>query len=118
MTAACRSAALMLALAAMLLRGLLPAGWMPNTAGASGTPFVICTIGGPLHQAPHHGLDKSGDGSLCPFAATAHLAPPQMAVAVAAPGFAGIDAALPSAKQASEQTIHTAYRPRGPPIRA
>ena len=37
--------AVSLALAAMLLRALLPDGWMP-AAAASGTPFVICSVDG------------------------------------------------------------------------
>ena len=39
-----RRAAVVLALAAMMLRGLMPAGWMPNPAGAGESLFVICDM--------------------------------------------------------------------------
>ncbi|HEY2835096.1 MAG TPA: hypothetical protein VGI89_00910 [Rhizomicrobium sp.] len=39
-----RRAAVVLALAAMMLRGLMPAGWMPNSAGAGESLFVICDM--------------------------------------------------------------------------
>ena len=50
MTAIVRSFAVTLALSAMLLRALLPAGWMPDLAG-TGAPLVICTVDG-LHHVP------------------------------------------------------------------
>jgi hypothetical protein len=64
------------ALVAVLAHALVPAGWMPNPAGAaSGAPIVICTGHGPLvigpdgkPQAPvHHG----GHSDVCVFAAGA-----------------------------------------------
>ena len=39
-----RRAAVVLALAAMMLRGLMPAGWMPNPAGGGESLFVICDM--------------------------------------------------------------------------
>ena len=40
-----RRAAVTLALAAMALRALVPAGWMPNPQGLSETAFIICDMG-------------------------------------------------------------------------
>ena len=74
--------ALMLALVATLLRGLLPAGWMPNPQGAVASPFVICTMDGlrrlPMHGGPQHNPHNDQDRATppCPFAAAAPLAPP------------------------------------------
>lgn len=78
-----------LLLCAMVLRGIIPAGWMPDTA-SSGPGLVICTADG-LHRASPvdspHGHDPAShhDNTLCPFAATAQLAtsqaPEQLAVA-------------------------------------
>jgi hypothetical protein len=72
--------ALMLALVATLLRGLLPAGWMPNLHGDAATPLVICTMDGMRHlpPAPHHAPhdDQDHASAPCPFAAAAPLAPP------------------------------------------
>jgi hypothetical protein len=62
-----------LALIAMIARALLPAGWMPSASAA--TPFVICTIGGPLQHAPDNGHAPAADHhGVCPFAAGPHLA--------------------------------------------
>jgi hypothetical protein len=37
---------LLLLLVALLVRGITPAGWMPNPQGLAGSPFVICTADG------------------------------------------------------------------------
>jgi len=70
-----RSAAVSLALAAMLLRALLPDGWMP-VAGPS--PFTICTVDANHHdgKAP---ADQEHSHAPCAFAAAAPLAPPTIA---------------------------------------
>lgn len=76
-----RQLAVSLALAAMMLRALLPDGWMPS-AQASGSPLVICSIAG-IHtggkQQP--GQDERGRGP-CAFAAMGHLSPPTIAAAL------------------------------------
>jgi hypothetical protein len=75
-----KSATVQLALLAMLLRALLPAGWMPAASEAGASPLAICTLKGPAHLAPagtdaHHGRTDR----FCPFAAAAHLAGPTFA---------------------------------------
>ncbi|HEX3429283.1 MAG TPA: DUF2946 family protein [Rhizomicrobium sp.] len=85
MRSAGRLLALSLAVAAMLLRGVVPAGWMPE-AGALGT-MIMCPGQGPMGamRPPHRGHMAPGHGSqVCPFAAVAHLAPPQFWSATAA----------------------------------
>ena len=47
---------LLLLLVALLVRGITPAGWMPNPQGALGSPFVICTADGAHVVA----LDRDG----------------------------------------------------------
>ena len=37
-----------LALAALIMRALIPAGWMPNPQGVGESAFVICTMDGPV----------------------------------------------------------------------
>ena len=83
-----KHAGVQIALVAMLLRALLPAGWMP--ADNSGAPFTICTVNGPVHlaQAPdgRTGKGSQDDGrqnDICPFAASVHLATPTTLVVVA-----------------------------------
>jgi len=87
-----RLAGFHIALAAMLLRAFMPDGWMPAPpsplADAGWTPFVICTSSGlvRLTEAPgthHHDDDADHSHAPCPYAAAAHLAVPQGAVAVA-----------------------------------
>jgi hypothetical protein len=81
--------ALQLALLAMVLRAFLPAGWMPAAiSSADASPFVICTIDGPLHQAPAKhdpASDHDRAGTPCVFAAVTHFAPPLVAEISVAP---------------------------------
>jgi hypothetical protein len=86
MTSAFRSLAATLALTAMLLRAMLPAGWMPNPDGPAGAPLVICSLAGPQQAHPGHAPQDSS-GKVCPFAVVAHLAAPQLPVTVAQPAF-------------------------------
>ncbi len=70
-----RLAAFHVAFAAMVLRALVPAGWMPS-AEARGAPLTICEMdGGMMHHMP---VQKPGpakaDHQVCPFAAAAALA--------------------------------------------
>jgi hypothetical protein len=84
-----RKAATTLALAAMLLRAFLPAGWMPATS--AGTTLVICTMDGPrriaLPDQPaknQHQDQSERENGPCPFAAAVDFAPPA-AVALPVP---------------------------------
>ena len=83
----CRSAAVQIALLAMLLRAVLPAGWMPAAVtSANASPFVICTMDGPLHSAPtkpSHDHDRAT--SPCVFASAAPLSSPDIAIAAPTP---------------------------------
>ncbi len=76
-----------IALLAMLLRAVLPAGWMPAAiTGANASPFVICTVDGPLHSAPakpSHDHDRAT--SPCVFASAAPLSSPDMTIAAPTP---------------------------------
>lgn len=74
----CKSAAVQIALLAMLLRAVLPAGWMPAAVTqANASPFVICTIDGPLHSTPAKpSQDHDRATTPCVFAASVHAATP------------------------------------------
>ena len=90
MTRTLKLAGVQIALVAMLLRALLPVGWMPDTAASADTPFVICTVNGPL-QAAHlpdtgkhqPGHDDGRQNDVCPFAASVHFATPAAMASVA-----------------------------------
>lgn len=68
-----RSIALSLALCAMLLRALLPDGWMP-AANAAG--FVICSVDGTHHGGKAPADTQQRTHAPCAFAAAAPLSPP------------------------------------------
>jgi len=134
-----RRAAVCLALAAMMLRALMPAGWMPNPAGASESLFVICDMdqmdmskmdmshmsAADMADMDMSGMDHgpsgkhSGDGHqpTCPFAAAPHVATPSN---VAAPQLASQLAKFSPLLAAEQAAIKAAtYKPqspRGPPI--
>lgn len=75
-----RRVALALAVFAILLRTLVPEGWMPSADTRA--PLIICPMmGGTMHPVPaHRGLPQHHDG-FCPF--TASLA--QLAMASVPP---------------------------------
>ena len=86
-----RLAAVQLALAAMMLRALLPMGWMPNPDGFAQSPLVICLMDMPSGMDMSHAMDMSKpmdmdmhghdhgqqqNNEQCPFAAAPHVAAP------------------------------------------
>jgi hypothetical protein len=69
-----RSAAVALALVAMLLRALLPDGWMPSGQAAS---FTICSVNVLHHESGKPSQpEQEHRHAPCAFAAAAPLAPP------------------------------------------
>lgn len=115
-----RIAAIHLALAAMMLRGLMPVGWMPNPDGASQSLFVICTMYGPIQQADRHGSHKSDDGQHsheeCPFAAAPHVASAATVAQIALPSYFGRFFNPPAAHAAAVRlAVYQPQSPRAPP---
>jgi len=92
----------LLALAGVLLRGLLPAGFMPQRV--DGHLSMVFCVGGQLHADPAH------PGTLqlqsCPFAAAA------MPVSLAA--LPRLEASLDNGRHELPTTIPTATRRRAP----
>jgi hypothetical protein len=76
-----------LALAAMILRAFLPAGWMPNLQEGGQTALVICTMDGPVELSGKAlpGKDDPRAHESCPFAAAAQPVPVDDFIALAAP---------------------------------
>ena len=117
-----RSAAVHVAIAAMLLRALLPAGWMPSAE--AGTPITICTMNGPMQIVLGHDgqplKQKPGDTrhhAACPFAAAPHmaLATPVALFAPPQPASTGTSA---HSKTADRIALYAPQAPRAPPILA
>jgi len=108
-----------LAFAAMLLRAMLPAGWMPNPGAEAGSPLTICTINGPVQLSPQPLKHTPQHHDICPFSAKAHLGGgtqfasllPPSPVASRMPNSAGRDFAIVNAG-------HRPGIPRAPPTLA
>jgi hypothetical protein len=109
-----RRVAIALALAAMALRALIPAGWMPNPHGMGETAFIICGMDAMVdmpgmnmpgmdmsdmdmtknvnsdigQQAPAGHSDDGHQHEACPFAAAPHLAAPLLAAMFQPPALA------------------------------
>jgi hypothetical protein len=86
-----------IALAAMVLRALLPDGWMPASSASAGTLLTICTMDGSVQMAlgddgqPHKqqpANHNSGSHEVCPFAAAQHFAAPISLASLTAPSIA------------------------------
>jgi hypothetical protein len=78
-----RLAAVYAAAVALMLRALVPVGWMPNTGAEQHSAFMPCPmLGGTRMPMPMPGQHPtkhdppSHEGSICPYAATAHFTPP------------------------------------------
>lgn len=120
-----RLAVIHLALAAMMLRVLLPAGWMPSANAAAGTFITICTMNGfakvaldangqPLKHAPAQ--DDGRQHDVCPFAAAPHFAttPPLLAISAPHTIIARLEAPRVFAR-AQSFAHYTPQSPRAPP---
>jgi len=114
-------AAVYIALAAMVLRALVPLGWMPS-ASAAGVPLAICTMQGAItltldaHGKPQKPANGTHHTEACPFAAAPHLSTPVVADAVATPNYRITTTALSVAPDiAVAFTRHTPQSPRAPP---
>lgn len=80
----------------MLLKALIPAGWMPSPAAPQGEVITLCTEHGPVQMvddtgaAPtkpdeRHGAHRS---DICPFAAAPVAATPPLLTALTLPDLA------------------------------
>jgi hypothetical protein len=79
-----RAVAVYLALAALVLRALVPVGWMPDASASTQTTLIPCPMMDgmrgmatpqqkqePQHPGKHQ-LPVQHEGSICPFATAAH----------------------------------------------
>lgn len=102
-----------IALAALILRALLPSGWMPDAHAG----LIICsaTLGTIHHDgAPGHDESKAQQQE-CAFAAAAHFAPTPDAPQIALPAFHAFAAATDSRYAAAVAARFTPQSPRAPP---
>ena len=105
-------------LAALLLRALVPLGWMPGSAQLGQAAWVICTADGQIQHGTPGKDDATQQHQPCAFAAAHVMAAPQ-ASAIAAPQLrtaaleTGMAPAIPRVAAA-----FTPQAPRAPPISA
>jgi len=124
-----RPLAVQLALAAMMLRALLPMGWMPNPDGFSQSPLVICLMDMPAGMDMSHAMDMSkpmdmgmpGHGQdhgqqpsneQCPFAAAPHVAASPAIAEIAPPSELAHFAEKPVSRTLAAFAL--AYHPQSP----
>jgi hypothetical protein len=133
-----RRAAVCLALAAMMLRALMPAGWMPNLSGEGGSLLVICDMdqtdmskmdmshmsAADMANMDMSGMDhgsgkQSGDAhhnEACPFAAAPHVATPSTVATLLLPSLLAKFSPFQASEQAAiKAAVYTPQSPRGPP---
>jgi hypothetical protein len=104
-----------LALAALILRALLPTGWMPDAQAG----LVACsanTLGIVHHDAAPGHSDGKASQEECPFAAAPHLASAPHAPHVALPAFHAFVAATDRATATTIAARFTPQSPRAPPV--
>jgi hypothetical protein len=111
--------AVALAIQAMLLRALLPVGWMPSTD--SHAPLIICPMmGGMMHAAAtHRGLPQHHSPA-CPFTASlAQLAAPAISSPLRLPpNQPAVAHAFAPAATLFAALSHRSQSPRAPPLSA
>lgn len=138
MSQAARRAALLLAIVAMVFKGLLPTGWMPNPSGFGETAFILCDMDMSAQDmaammAANPGMDMSamdmtqggkdspatghGHSSECPFAAASHGGASLAGAVFALPSRAAVFAEAP--RHEHRAVLVARYQPqspRAPPI--
>ena len=100
-----------LAIIALLVRAMLPAGWMPDAQ----TGLTICSVGtlGVIHQdGPTNGKAQHEE---CAFAAAAPFAAAPDLPFLTLPAFHGFTARIDRAYAAEVQAQVTPGAPRAPP---
>jgi len=103
------------ALAALVLRAMLPAGWMPDSHG-----LIICsaTLGAVHHDSAPGQADGKAAHQDCPFAASAHMAAAPAAPSLALPAFHAFAAQADRARAAVIAARFSPGSPRAPPLTA
>jgi hypothetical protein len=111
-----RPTVFILAVLAMLLRGMLPDGWMPSTDTRA--PLIICPMmGGTMHVAPaHRGLPQHKN-RICAFTASlAQLATASLPPIGAAPVSPIAASDLRPGTLVFAAALYRRQSPRAPPL--
>jgi hypothetical protein len=106
-----------LLLAALLLRALVPLGWMPGSVQLGQAAWIICSADGQIQ----HGLPGKDDAAgqhqqPCAFAAAHLLAPPPAAILAAPQLQAATLVAVTAPAALHRRAAFTPQSPRAPPV--
>jgi len=103
-----------LAIIALLVRAMLPAGWMPDAQAG----LTICSTLGVIHHDGQNPADGKAQHEECAFAAAAHLASAPAAPVLTLPAFHAFLAATDRDYATILAAHFTPQSPRGPPQNA
>lgn len=106
----------LIVLVAVMARGLVPAGWMPNITGDGSAPLIICQAGGleHHHQSPSNRPDAHHD--TCVFAGlSAALGPSLAALAGPAESLGAPLVSLAPDSAPLARRLHRQQAARAPP---
>jgi hypothetical protein len=105
-----------LALIALLLRAMVPAGWMPDAQ--AGITICSLTLGTIHHDGAPGSADHQSSHEECPFAAAPHLASAPDLPHLILPALHAAAAGHDSARAAVIAARFTPQSPRAPPLNA
>jgi hypothetical protein len=98
---------------ALVVRAMLPAGWMPVAQG-----MTICTVEASASHEQKAPAGKSTHHDICPFSALPHLASVPDVLQLVLPAFHAIAAATDRDYAGQLAARFTPQSPRAPPLNA
>lgn len=105
-----------IALVALILRAMLPSGWMPDAhAGLTICSATLGVVDQDHVPGQHDGKSQQDD---CPFAASAHMAPASSTPQLVMPALHAVLASTDRIYAASLAAHFTPQSPRAPPLAA
>ena len=103
-------------LAALLLRALMPLGWMPGTAQLGEAAFIICAADGSIQHGAPDKQDSAVPHQPCAFAAAVQLFDtPDAAVLLPPSSMALVIAGVIPPAAPVADPAHAPQSPRAPP---
>jgi hypothetical protein len=102
-----------MAIIALLLRAMVPAGWMPDAQG-----LTICSLSPVIHHDGDQKAPAQTTHEECAFAAAPHLAATPDAPHLTLPAFHAFAAAIDSSLALRIAARFTPQSPRAPPLNA
>ncbi len=105
-----------LAIVALFVRALLPAGWMPDAQ--AGMTICSATLGMVHHDSGPGHHDQQTQKDDCPFAVAAVATPASNVPHIALPAFHAFAARIDAAHAAVIAARFTPGSPRAPPLNA